>query len=126
MVLKLMGPFNAATPSPVFDFYSWLNFLIINTRDDSLGVLRTPYLVFNTFESFAWFYCAGFVFIRAVRHGTPRGELSYSAAFLFFGISDAIETGGTTGLLLLFKLASLLAICGYRGPVRAKYGSRYL
>lgn len=43
-----------------------------------------------------------------------------------FGLSDLVETSGTTPLLLLWKGACILAIIGYRGRVRGHYGNRYL
>ncbi len=110
----------------MFDLYGFLNVLLINTGDDSLGWLKVPYLAFNSIEALCWCWCAGFVAVRYRRQRKTRLELPYALAFFAFGLSDLIETCGTTPLLLLFKGACLLAIIGFRNPIRAMYGNRYL
>lgn len=109
-----------------FTLYTYANHLLIDTQDDGLGMLRWPYLVFNSLEALVWFACAVYVIVRWRRHGRGPSELYYALAYAAFGLSDVIETYGTTPLLLLFKGACILALIGFRGPIRQRYGSRWV
>ncbi len=87
----------------MIDPYEILNYMVINTMDDSLGAFRNPYIVFNALEALCWFYCSFAVLVRYLRQGKDRAEISYVLSFMAFAISDVIETTGTSILLLLFK-----------------------
>jgi hypothetical protein len=110
----------------MLNLYEFFNYLLINTRDDSLGVIRIPYIVFNLFESVCWLFCALYIFRRCMKNGGGRCELYYSLAYIAFGLGEVLETSGVTPLLLLFKGAALLAIIGFRKPIRTKYDNKYL
>lgn len=113
----------------MFDIYQiadQLNQLLINPRDDSLGRIRIPYLIFNSVEALCWLVVAVAIFWRYWKHRKSSSEIGYSMAFLAFALSDMIETSGTTLMLLLFKGACLLAIHGYRSWIRPLYGSRLI
>lgn len=106
------------------DAYEFLNFSLIDTKGDSLGAFRTPYLIFNSMEAVCWLAVSGAILVRHFRTKSPRRELWYALSFLAFGGSDVIETCGTTPLLLLFKGACLLAITGFRPEFRSLHGNR--
>ncbi|RYD31348.1 MAG: hypothetical protein EOP86_18090 [Verrucomicrobiaceae bacterium] len=106
------------------DAYGFLNLRLIDTRGDSLGFLRLPYLIFNAVEAVCWLAVSLVILWRFLRHRKSRREIYYALAFLAFGLSDVIETSGTTALLLLFKGACLLAIAGFRPGIMALHGSR--
>jgi hypothetical protein len=87
--------------------YEYLNYLIINTQDDSLGIIRIPYVVFNGFESVCWICCAIYISRRCLKNSGGREELYYALAYFSFALGEMIEMCGVTVLLLLFKGASL-------------------
>ena len=103
-----------------------LDLRLIDPQGDALGAYRSPYLVFNGVEAAIWLGCGIFVAVRAVRAGITGRELAYAGSFALFALSDAIEMQGTTPLLLLFKLACLLAIVGFRREALARHGGRLL
>lgn len=108
----------------MFDCYQFLNFPLINTRDGSLGGFLAPYLIFNSLEAVCWLLVAAVIQARFLKKRRSRAECYYALSFFAFGLSDVIETSGTTPLLLLFKGACLLAIAGFRPGVMALHGSR--
>lgn len=108
----------------MFDFYELLNFRLINTRDGSLGGFLAPYLIFNSLEALCWMAVALVILARFLKKRRRRAECYYALSFFAFGLSDVIETSGTTPLLLLFKGACLLAIAGFRPGVMALHSSR--
>lgn len=106
--------------------YSFANYLFIDTSDDSLGSFRVPYIIFNGFEAIIWFGCSILVLNRHLKTGKHRHEILYALAFALFGLSDVIETSGTSLLLILFKAACLLALATLRKQAMVAHGSTYL
>jgi hypothetical protein len=105
----------------MFDLYQVCNFLLINTRDDSLGAVKWPYLIFNAGGAVCWLGVAVAILRRHLKFRKSKSEVGYMLAFMAFGLSDFIETSGTTLLLLLFKGACLLAILACRKSIRPLY-----
>jgi hypothetical protein len=58
----------------MFDLYPYLNYPLIVTQDDSLGLIRIPYLVFNSLECAVWLGCAGYLAARTWRHRRQRAS----------------------------------------------------
>lgn len=111
----------------MIDPYDFLNYMVINTMDDSLGAFKAPYIIFNALEAVCWFWCASAVLVRYARQRKDRSEILYALSFAAFAISDVIETTGTSiRLLLLLKGVCLLALIGFRTMALASYpGARY-
>jgi len=106
--------------------YEFLNYHIIDTSDDSLAAFKQPYIVFNTLEALVWFGCSVWVLVRYRKNAGSGLEVLYFLAFLAFGLTDVIETFGTTVLLLLTKGCCLLALIPLRQFSLVRYpGSRF-
>ena len=105
----------------MFNLYIYFNYFIIETSYDNLGSFLIPYIVFNIIESLIWIWCSIYVALRYFKSGNNSNELYYSISYFAFGLSDIIETSGTTALLLLFKGACILAIIEYRKQAKMKY-----
>ncbi len=108
----------------MFDAYAILNHLLIDPRGNTLGVIRWPYLIFNAVEALCWLGISLAILVRFGKHRKTKAELAYALSFFAFGLSDVIETSGTTLLLLLFKGACLLAILSYRRNIMPLYGTK--
>jgi hypothetical protein len=68
-----------------------------------------------------WLGVAVAILRRHLKFRKSKSEVGYMLAFMAFGLSDFIETSGTTLLLLLFKGACLLAILACRKSIRPLY-----
>lgn len=92
------------------DLYAILDYRLIDTASPVMADYNWVYLPFNAVEALIWFGCAGRVAWHH-RQTAPRGAVAaQAAAFVLFGLSDVMELWATTPLLLLFKLAVLLAL----------------
>ena len=66
---------------------------------------------FNLFEGACWFACSSLVIRRHLQHRKSKClELSYAAAFFFFGLSDFVQAYRLTSWLLVWKLFNLIAL----------------
>ena len=106
--------------------YEIFNALLINTNDDSLGLYRLPYIVFNYAEAACWFICAGMVIVRYVKLKKSKMEILYGLSFFAFSLTDVMETCGTTLLLLMLKGVCILALLAFRKlALQVHVGSKF-
>ena len=94
------------------DIYEILNYKLLDTSSDLMLSYNWIYIPFNYVEALIWF---GYIPRTILKYGKSHNRkmvLLQSLNFLLFGISDVIETSSTSVLLILFKLAILLALIG--------------
>ena len=92
------------------DLYAFMDWKLIDTASPWIADYNWLYLPFNALEALAWLVCA-VVTWRRHRHRRPARVVWFQVlAFALFGLSDVIELSGTTPLLLLFKLALIIAL----------------
>jgi hypothetical protein len=98
-----------------FDVYTVLNFRVIDTNWEVMQTYNWIYQPFNFVEGLIWWW----YIVKTARNYwsiCPHGTVSLQCfAFLLFGVSDLMEVQATTVLLVLFKVAILVAlILGHR------------
>lgn len=97
------------------------NYVLVDPASDSLVDYQPWYVGFNFFESACWLIFGMVVAVRYLRYRKTPFEALYALAFLLFAFTDLVETTGLTVMLLLFKLACLLALIPLRKLVLAHY-----
>lgn len=84
-------------------------------------VFSQLYHWFNLAESAAWCIFGGLVVRRWSTWRRSSLELFYAAAFVVFGITDAIEAWQQSTVLILFKLINLIVLFLLRRRVMCSY-----
>lgn len=90
------------------------NYLLVDPASEALRDYRPWYVGFNWIEAGCWFGFALFVLIRHLRFRRTRFEPMYALTFLIFGLTDVVETGGLTVVLLLLKMMCVIALIALR------------
>lgn len=76
---------------------------------------------FNLIEATAWFTFAVLVIWRWLRFRKSWLEVAYAAAFVMFGVSDAIESQVLTSWLLWWKAFNLLILFRLRSLILRRF-----
>ncbi len=90
------------------------NHLLVDPTSDALVDYAPWYVGFNWIEACCWFAFAAFILIRHLRFRRTWFEPMYALSFLVFGLTDVVETGGLTVLLLLLKMMCVIALIALR------------